>query len=124
MMRIAVTYEQEMVGQHFGKTEKFKIYDIENGEIKSMQVIDTNGNGHGALAGFLRATEVEVLICGGIGTGARNALREVEIDLFPGVTGNTDEAVKSYLTGNLEYNPDTACHHHEHEHGHNCQHGN
>lgn len=127
IMRIAVTYEQETVGQHFGRTEQFKIYDVVNGEIKSSQVIDTNGTGHGALAGFLRAAEVEVLICGGIGMGARNALKEVGIDLFPGVTGNADETVKSYLAGNLVYDPETACnHHHEHEHGegHNCQHGN
>lgn len=125
-MRVAVTYEQDMVGQHFGRTEQFKIYDIVDGEIKSSQVIDTNGTGHGALAGFLRAAEVEVLICGGIGMGARNALSEVGIELFPGATGNTDETVKSYLNGSLKYDPETACHHHDHEHseGHNCQHGN
>lgn len=126
IMRVAVTYEQDMVGQHFGRTEQFKIYDIVDGEIKSSQVIDTNGTGHGALAGFLRAAEVEVLICGGIGMGARNALSEVGIELFPGATGNTDETVKSYLNGTLKYDPETACHHHDHEHseGHNCQHGN
>lgn len=128
IMRIAATYEQEMIGQHFGKTEQFKIYDIENGEIESSQVIDTNGTGHGALAGFLRATEVEVLICGGIGQGARNALEEVGIKLLPGVSGSADTAVKNYLAGNLKYDPDTQCSHHEHDHkhgeGHSCQHGN
>lgn len=125
IMRIAVTYEQEMVGQHFGRTEQFKIYDVENGEIRSAQVIDTNGTGHGALAGFLRAAEVETLICGGIGMGARNALQEVGIELLPGVMGNADEVVKDYLAGNLAYDPDTACHHHDHEHGegHDCHHG-
>ena len=124
IMRIAVTYEKEMVGQHFGKTEEFKIYDVENGEIKSSRVIDTNGNGHGALAGFLRAAEVETLICGGIGAGARNALKEVGIKLLPGVTGNADEMVKNYLSGNLDYNPDIECHHHDHDHGegHSCHH--
>ncbi|MCR5155032.1 MAG: DUF134 domain-containing protein [Lachnospiraceae bacterium] len=126
IMRIAVTYELGEIGQHFGKTEQFKVYDVENGEIKSSQVIDTNGNGHGALAGFLRAAEVEVLICGGIGMGARNALAEVGIKLFPGASGNADENVKNYLAGNLNYDPDTQCHHHDHEHeeGHNCHHGN
>ncbi len=69
-MRISVTYENEMVGQHFGHTEQFKLYDVENGEVKSAQIIDTNGTGHGALAGFLRAAEAEALICGGIGMGA------------------------------------------------------
>ena len=124
IMRIAVTYEQEMVGQHFGRTEQFKIYDISDGEIKAAQVIDTNGTGHGALAGFLRAAEVETLICGGIGMGARMALEEVGIELLPGVMGKADEAVKEYLAGKLAYDPDTECHHHDHEHGedHECGH--
>ena len=66
IMRIAVTYENGMVGQHFGRTEQFKLYDIENGAMKASQVIDTNGTGHGALAGFLRSADVQTLICGGI----------------------------------------------------------
>ncbi len=125
IMRIAVTYEQEMVGQHFGRTEQFKIYDVENKEIVSSRVIDTNGSGHGALAGFLRAAEVGTLICGGIGMGARNALSEVGITLLPGVSGNADQVVRDYIAGELDYDPDTECHHHDHEHGegHDCHHG-
>ncbi len=123
IMRIAVTYEQEMVGQHFGRTEQFKIYDVDNGKIVSEKVIDTNGTGHGALAGFLRAAEVETLICGGIGMGARNALEEVGIKLFPGVSGSADEAAKAYIAGKLDFDPDTACHHHDHGEGHNCHSG-
>ncbi|MCR5452368.1 MAG: DUF134 domain-containing protein [Lachnospiraceae bacterium] len=124
-MRIAVTYEQEMVGQHFGHTEQFKIFDVTDGKIASSQIIDTNGTGHGALAGFLRAAEVEVLICGGIGMGARNALEEVGIKLFPGVNGVVDEVMDAYLAGKLEYDPDTRCNHHDHEHGegHSCHGG-
>ena len=75
-MRVAVTYENGEIFQHFGHTAQFKIYDIENGEILSMEVVDTNGSGHGALAGFLSAMKVEALICGGIGGGAQTALAE------------------------------------------------
>ena len=129
-MRIAVTYENEMVGQHFGHTEQFKLYDVEDGEVKSAQIIDTNGTGHGALAGFLRAAEVETLICGGIGMGARNALQEVGIRLYPGVSGKADEAMAAYLAGTLAYNPDESCGHHHgtrehcghHGHGEGCGH--
>ncbi len=125
VMRIAVTYEQENIGQHFGRTEQFKVYDVENGEIKGSQIIDTNGTGHGALAGFLRVADVDTLICGGIGMGARNALGEAGVQLIPGVVGNADEAVAQYLAGTLVFDPDTACHHHDHEHGegHECHHG-
>ncbi|MCR5419787.1 MAG: DUF134 domain-containing protein [Lachnospiraceae bacterium] len=125
VMRIAVTYEQGQVGQHFGRTEQFKLYDADNGEIKSSQIIDTNGTGHGALAGFLRASEVDVLICGGIGMGARNVLMEAGIQVLPGVDGEADIMVNDYLAGKLVYDPDTECHHHDHEHGegHECHHG-
>ncbi len=124
IMRVAVTYEQGAIGQHSGRTEQFKIYDVEDGKITGSKIIDTNGTGHGALAGFLRAAEVEVLICGGIGMGARNMLQEVGIQLLPGVSGEADAVVADYLAGSLKYDPDTQCHHHDHEHGEGgCHHG-
>ena len=119
-MRIAVTFEDGNVFQHFGHTEQFKLYDIENGEITGETVVDTNGQGHGALSGFLTANKVDVLICGGIGGGAQAALQEAGIRFFGGVTGSADHAVKAYLAESLEYNPDVRCSHHNHEEGHSC----
>ena len=69
-MRIAVTYENGQIFQHFGHTEQFKIYDVQDGKIISSNVVDTNGSGHGALSGMLSALGVDVLICGGIGGGS------------------------------------------------------
>lgn len=117
-MILAVTYENGEVFQHFGHTETFKIYQIEDGKIVDAKVVDTNGSGHGALAGFLKAHNVEVLICGGIGGGARNALAEAGIQLFGGACGNADAQVESFIAGNLAYNPDVQCDHHGHEHHH------
>ena len=122
-MRIGVTYENGEIFQHFGHTEQFKLYDIENGEIKQTQVVDTNGQGHGALSAFLTNAGVEVLICGGIGGGAQTALAAAGIQLFGGVSGNADEAVKNYIAGKLNYNPEVRCTHHEHKHScgeHHC----
>ena len=89
-MKIAVTYENGNVYGHFGHTVAFKIYEAENGKILSSQVVDTNGSGHGALAGLLAQQGVDVLICGGIGGGARYALMEAGIAIFGGVTGDAD----------------------------------
>ncbi|MBQ9644666.1 MAG: DNA-binding protein, partial [Lachnospiraceae bacterium] len=50
-MRIAVTYENGNIFQHFGHTEEFKVYEIEDGKVVSAEVIDSNGSGHSALAG-------------------------------------------------------------------------
>ncbi len=121
-MKVAVTYENGMIFQHFGHTEQFKLYEIENGAIVKEQVVDTAGSGHGALAGFLAEHQVDTLICGGIGGGAQMALAEAGIRLFGGVSGSADEAVKALAAGSLEYNPAVHCDHHDHEHGegHSC----
>lgn len=120
-MRIAVTYENGNVFQHFGHTEQFKLFDVENGNIVKEQIVDTNGQGHGALAGILSESGVDILICGGIGGGAKNALAEAGIKLFCGVMGKADDAVKSYLKGSIEFNPDFHCEHHEHHgEGNSC----
>ena len=116
-MKIAVTYENGNVFQHFGHTEFFKIYDIENGAVTAATVIATNGHGHGMLAGFLKKHDVDTLICGGIGAGAKSALAEVEIKLYGGVSGDADQAVSDLLAGSLNYNADIVCTHHgEHHH--------
>ena len=120
-MKLAVTYENGQVFQHFGHTEQFKIYTVENGAVTHQRVVDTNGSGHGALAGFLQQQGVEVLICGGIGGGAQMALAQAGITLYGGVTGSADEAVQAWLAGKLDYDPDVHCDHHDHgQEGHTC----
>ena len=116
VMKIAVTYENGQIFGHFGHTEQFKIYETEDGKILSSEIVDTNGTGHGALAGFLREHGVETLICGNIGGGARNALAEAGIRLFPGAAGDADAQVESFLAGSLSYDPDAMCSHHGADH--------
>ena len=113
-MRIAVTYQNEEIFQHFGHTEQFKLYDVQNGIITKAEVINTNGSGHGALAGLLSALGVNVLICGGIGGGAQMALAQAGIQLYGGVSGNADEAVVAFLADKLTFQPNVQCNHHDH----------
>jgi len=122
-MKIAVTYENGQIFQHFGHTEQFKIYEVADGKVVNAEVVDTNGSGHGALAGFLMRSGVNILICGGIGGGAQVALAEAGIKLYGGVSGDADAAVNALLADSLQYNPDVHCDHHDHEHGeggHSC----
>ncbi|MBE6794639.1 MAG: dinitrogenase iron-molybdenum cofactor biosynthesis protein [Ruminococcaceae bacterium] len=121
-MKIAATYENGEVFQHFGHTAQFKLYEIEDGKIVNAEVVDTNGSGHGALAGLLAALNADVLICGGIGGGAQMALAQAGIKLFGGVHGDADLAVKAFLANCLNYDPEAKCNHHGHHHveGHNC----
>ena len=119
-MKIAVTYSEGNVFQHFGHTKEFKIYQVEDNKIVNSQVILAGGQGHGFLPGFLKQLGVEVLICGGIGGGARNALAAVGIQLYPGASGNADQQVENLLEGSLNFDPNTTCSHHGHGEGHTC----
>lgn len=120
-MKIAVTYESGQVFQHFGHSEQFKVYEVENGAVVSQEVVSAEGSGHGALAGLLSELHVDTLLCGGIGAGAQNALAQAGIRLYGGVSGNADEAVQSLLNGTLRFDANVHCDHH-HEEGHDCGH--
>lgn len=122
-MKIAVTYENGEIFGHFGHTEQFKIYTVEQGKVISSEVVPTGESGHGALAGFLKEHGVDTLICGGIGGGARMALAQAGIQLYPGASGAADAAVQALLMGALQYDPDTVCAHHQGNHScgeHSC----
>lgn len=134
-MKIAVTYENGQIFQHFGHTAQFKLYDVENGAVVSSKVVDTNGSGHGALAGLLAQQGVDCLICGGIGGGAQMALAEAGIRLYAGCSGDADQRVAELLNGSLQFAQEATCdHHHGEDHtcgdhgcgghgeGHSCEH--
>ncbi len=123
-MRIAIPYENGEIFQHFGHTEQFKLYDVEEGKIVAEQIVSSNGSGHGALAGFLKAAQADAMICGGIGMGAQTALAEAGIKLYGGVSGSADAAAQAMAEGTLQYDPNAKCDHHGHHHGegHECGH--
>lgn len=124
-MKIAVTYTNELVEQHFGQTTEFKTYTIENGKIINQEFISTAGYAHGTLVDLLKLNNIDTLICGGLGGGAKTLITQAGIKLVPGVTGKADAAISSYLKNTLEFDPDISCagHHHdgeEHNHGDSC----
>lgn len=124
-MKIAVTYENGEVFQHFGHAEQFKMYYVEDGKVISSEIVSTNGSGHSAIAQFLTNNSVDTLICGGIGGCAQRALAEGNIKLYGGVVGGADDAVLALLSNSLVFDPDAKCSHHadshsEGEHHHAC----
>lgn len=130
IMRIAVTFEDGKVYQHFGHSKFFKIYDVEDKKIIESQLVDTNGSGHGALAKILKEANVDALICGGIGGGAQMALADANIELYAGVDGDCDDVMEKFLAGTLEYGKEANCNHHGDSHScgshekseHKCSH--
>ena len=122
-MKIAVTYADGQVYQHFGHAAQFKLYTVESGMILDTAVVDATASGHSAMVSYLQRQGVNTVICGGIGGGAQQALAQAGIRLFGGVSGDADAAVHALLAGSLGYNPNVRCDHHDHEHGeggHTC----
>lgn len=123
-MKIAVTYDNGQVFQHFGQAERFAVYDVQDGKVITKTTVNTNGSGHGALADILKKIGVDTLICGGVGGGAKRALAEAGIRLYGGVTGDADQTVEALLRGNLAFDAQAACgHHEEHPRGACGEHG-
>ena len=124
-MKIAVTYdENQEVFQHFGHTEHFKVFEIENNTVISSKVISSDGEGHSALTLMLENENIDKLICGGIGGCAVNALGQAGIEIFAGISGKADDAVQALINGTLEQTTSPNCNHHghDHSHGHSCGH--
>lgn len=120
-MKIAVTYENGNIYQHFGHTEQFKLYQVENGKVINSQVVSTNGSGHSALVEFLQDHGVDTVICGGVGGCAREGMEQAGITLYGGASGAADAAVQALIQGTLSYDPAAKCEHHG-EHGHSASH--
>lgn len=119
-MKIAVAYEDGTVFQHFGHTEQFKVYEIADGKVVSSGLLSADGTGHEALAGFLKERGIDVLICGGIGGGAVNALSQYGIRVAGGAEGPVEDVVRAYLKGKLVPRDGFMCAHHDHGAGHSC----
>ena len=121
-MKVAVTCVDGQVFQHFGHCPSFLVCKIEDGKIVSKSMLNTFGTGCGALAGFLKNHHVDVIICGGIGAGAKSHVEKEGITILPGASGDALTQVENYISGTLNYNPETTCDHHDHDENHQCGH--
>lgn len=108
-MRIAVTHDKGRIFPRFGHTPQFKFYNIDRGKTYREQIIDTPARkGHAALTEFLKMLSTDILICDRLGDGAQKALEAAGITIYPGISGNADQAVISYILGTLPKNERTA----------------
>lgn len=126
-MIIAVTTEGNTIFQHFGQCKTFTLYEVEAGKVKSKAVLDTSESGHSALVNVLQNKDVDVVLCGGIGGGAKTGLAGAGIQVVPALTGNIDDLVQKYINGESMGNVDYECNHkhgegEHHSHECNCHH--
>ena len=123
-MKVAVTTdENKQVFQHFGHCKLFMLAQVTDGVVQQTELLDASGSGHEASANLLKANGVQVMICGGIGAGAKNALEAAQIEIFAGVQGGVEQALEQYAKGTLEKRPIVLCNHHGHGHAHGQEEG-
>ena len=114
-MIIAVTYDNGMINQHFGKTQYMKIYETdESGEIQKVHLESMGKHSHHGIAGYIKEIGVDTLICGGLGQGAVDSLEAAGITIYGGNTGNCDSAVIKFLHEEMKQNSQANCNHHHH----------
>lgn len=114
-MKVAVACVNGQIFQHFGHCPSFLLCNIENGKIVATEMLDTTNYGCGMLAGYLKENDVDIVICGNIGGGARNHLSAQGIQVFPGAHGDALLQVESYIEGHLDYDPQVMCEHGNHQ---------
>lgn len=112
-MRIAVSYEDGNVFEHVGDTETFKLYDVEDGKVVKTEILKAEGTGRDMVIDFATAHKVEVMICGRICGGAKDALAESGVTTFGCVTGDADAAVEAYIKGTLDDSGTSVCEHND-----------
>lgn len=103
-MRIAVSYRDGQIGEHFGKAPMFAIYDYENADVNrcTKRLIDTQDlSGHEAMAELMRAEKVDAVIAGNMGGQAKAALLSLGIVPIAGYTGSADDAADLLILGSL-----------------------
>ncbi|MDO5520952.1 MAG: NifB/NifX family molybdenum-iron cluster-binding protein [bacterium] len=110
-MRIAVSYDNKSIFKHVGDTKEFKVYDVENGNVVSSEVLQSVGAGRGMVVDFLTKHSCDVLICNEICGGAKGAVEETGAKVYGAVTGNADAAVEALLRGELKDGDTVVCNH-------------
>lgn len=124
-MKIAVPTRNNFVDEHFGHCEYYTVYSIENGKVDSKQILESPvGCGcKSSIASVLREMNVTTMLAGNMGAGAQNVLGMQGIKVIRGCSGNIDEVVNQFLTGQLTDSGVSCSQHGDHDSdGHVCNH--
>ncbi len=124
-MKIAVPTRNNIVDEHYGHCEYYTVYSIENGKVEKKERLDSpQGCGcKSNIATVLRELNVTTMLAGNMGAGAQNVLGMQGIKVIRGCSGNVDEVVSQFLTGQITDSGVSCSHHGDHgSDGHVCNH--
>jgi predicted Fe-Mo cluster-binding NifX family protein len=101
-MKVAISIDKNKCSEHFGRCEKFNIYEIENGIIIKKEEIINPTHKFNFLPGYLKENEVDIIIANDMGRNAQNLFNSYNIKIITGVNGFPDKIIELYLKGDLK----------------------
>lgn len=125
-MKIAFPHDGGRINQHFGQSREFAVLELENQKVVSRKIIsaDSLRHNHQGLADLLAGEKVEVVVVGGIGPYALEALERKGFKVITGASGDIGTAAEQYAGGELVSRGTVCGHHHHqgHDHGQGGRH--
>ncbi len=109
-VKIAISCDGSQVSVHFGRCEKYVLFEEENGKLKSKEIIAHPGHEPFFLPKFLAEKGVCKIICQGVGPRAIALFGQLGIEVIAGITGDVDEVIERYLKRELKTTGSTCEH--------------
>jgi len=103
-MIIAISVDEDKVSEHFGRCEKYYLYEVQDRYILKKTEVKNPGHKPFFLPNFLADKGVNVLITGGMGHRAIETFKKLNIKLVTGVRGNAEKVINDYLYGRIKEN--------------------
>lgn len=121
--KIAIPTDGEIVNAHFGRSQAFTIFEVQDGKVTGEEHVDAKGyeHQHAGIAQLMKTKGVEAVICGGIGPGAITGLESAGLEVLRGASGSVRNVAQSYAEGtftssNAVCNHSHGDHHDDHDH--------
>ncbi|MGM0498612.1 MAG: NifB/NifX family molybdenum-iron cluster-binding protein [Bacillota bacterium] len=117
MQKIAVPVQGNNVSAHFGHAPYFKIFSVEDNRINNEESLENPGHQPGLLPKLLNEAGADVIIASGMGQKAITLFESNDIQVVCGASGDAKNAVKNYLSDQLDTS-ENACSHGDSDHDH------
>ena len=109
--KVAVPTLNGMLSAHFGGSEYFTVYDVEDNKIVDTAILPVPEHTTGSYPNFLAAQEITEIIVGGIGGKAIAIFNNFGINVYLGANvKGTKDLVEELLAGELQLTGN-ACNH-------------
>jgi predicted Fe-Mo cluster-binding NifX family protein len=124
MKKLAIPVLNGQLSSHFGQTQYFYFYEIDNNTTLNQSMETSPEQDHSAIPAWLSEQNVTDIIIGGIGGPAAEKLSDFDINIFEnGMSTSPNELSQMFINNQLSIFGDSCCGGHDHEHEHEHEHG-